>query len=52
MVSRYVADLAPAARTVHLFSAVLFWIAAVMIWMVKVLPEVTTPDREASTVPG
>lgn len=44
MVSRYVADLAPAARTVHLVAAVLFWIAAMVIWMVKVLPKVAIPD--------
>ena len=46
MMSRYVADVAPAARTVHLVAAAFFWIAAVVIWMVKVLPKVTVPDRE------
>jgi uncharacterized protein involved in response to NO len=46
VMSRYVADIAPAARTVHLVAAALFWIAAVVIWMVKVLPKVTVPDRE------
>ena len=47
MISRYVADLAPTARVVHLVAAALFWIAAVVIWMVKVLPKVTMPDPEA-----
>jgi uncharacterized protein involved in response to NO len=46
MISRYVADLAPTARIVHLVAAALFWIVAVVIWMVKVLPKVTVADRE------
>ena len=52
MISRFVADLAPAARTVHLVAAALFWIAALLIWMVKVLPKVTIPDREESGDPA
>ena len=40
-ISRYVADIAPAARTIHLVAAALFWIGAMLIWMVKVLPKVT-----------
>ena len=44
MISRYVADIAPAARTIHLVAAALFWIGAMLIWMVKVLPKVTMPD--------
>jgi uncharacterized protein involved in response to NO len=46
MLSRYVADLAPKARNVHLVAAALFWIAAVVLWMVKVLPKVAIADRE------
>jgi hypothetical protein len=52
MVSRYVADLAPAARTVHLVSAALFWIAAIVIWMVRVLPKVTVADPEEASGGG
>ena len=48
MVSRYVADTAPVVRTVHLVAAALFWIAGVVIWMVKVLPKVTVADPEES----
>ena len=44
MFSRYVADIAPAARTVHLVAAAFCWITALVIWMVKVLPKVTVPD--------
>ena len=43
-ISRYVADIAPAARTIHLVAAALSWIGAMLIWMVKVLPKVTMPD--------
>ncbi|MEO7166450.1 MAG: NnrS family protein [Chthoniobacterales bacterium] len=46
MISRYVADIAPAARTIHLVGAALFWIAALLIWMVKVLPKVTIAERD------
>ncbi len=46
MISRYVADIVPAARIIHLVAAALFWIAALLIWMVKVLPKVTIAERE------
>ena len=46
MLSRYVADLAPKARTVHLIAAAIFWLAAGLIWMGKVIPKVATPDAE------
>jgi len=44
MISRYVADIAPAARAIHLVGAALFWIGAMLIWIVKVLPKVTIPE--------
>jgi uncharacterized protein involved in response to NO len=44
MVSRYVADLAPKARTVHLIAAATFWLVALLIWMGKVIPRVAIPD--------
>ena len=46
MVSRYVADLAPKARTIHLMAAAVFWLVAALIWMVKVVPNVTIPDPD------
>ncbi len=52
MVSRYVADIAPAARTVHLVSAALFWIVGVLIWMAKVLPKVAIAEPEESQGAG
>ena len=46
MISRYVADIVPAVRIIHLVAAALFWIAALLIWMVKVLPKVTIAERD------
>jgi uncharacterized protein involved in response to NO len=46
MLSRYVADLAPKARTVHLIAAAISWLIAVLIWMGKVIPKVAIADLE------
>ena len=46
MLSRYVADLAPKTRTVHLVAAAIFWLIGVLIWMGKVIPKVAIADRE------
>ena len=46
MISRYVAELAPAARTIHLVAAAFSWIGAMLIWMVKVLPKVAVAEPE------
>ena len=46
MLSRYVADLAPGARTVHLVAAAIVWLIAVLIWMGKVIPKVVIADVE------
>jgi uncharacterized protein involved in response to NO len=46
MLSRYVADLAPKARTVHLVAAAIAWLIAALIWMVRVIPKVAIPDSE------
>jgi hypothetical protein len=46
MISRYVADLASAARAVHLLAAAFFWLGATLIWMVKVLPNVAVAEPE------
>jgi uncharacterized protein involved in response to NO len=46
MLSRYVADLAPRARVVHLLAAAIFWLIAVLIWMGRVIPKVGLHDLE------
>jgi uncharacterized protein involved in response to NO len=46
MLSRYVADLAPGARTVHLIAAAISWLIAALIWMGKVIPKVAIADLE------
>jgi uncharacterized protein involved in response to NO len=44
--SRYVAELAPKARTIHLVAAAICWLIAALLWMVKVIPKVVIPDPE------
>jgi uncharacterized protein involved in response to NO len=46
MLSRYVADLTPKARTIHLIAAAAFWLIAALIWMVKVIPNVAITELE------
>ncbi len=46
MISRYVAEMAPAARAVHLVSAAAVWLLAALIWTAKVIPKVRIPDPE------
>jgi uncharacterized protein involved in response to NO len=46
MFSRYVADLTPKARTIHLIAAAAFWLIATLIWMVKVIPNVAITELE------
>jgi uncharacterized protein involved in response to NO len=46
--SRYVADVAPRARTIHLVAAAAFWILAVLIWTVRVIPKVAIVEPEES----
>jgi hypothetical protein len=46
MFSRYVADLAPKARTIHLVAAAICWLLAALIWIVRVIPNVTTAELE------
>ena len=46
MISRYVAEIVPGARTIHLVAAAVAWIGALLIWMVKVLPKVTIAEPE------
>jgi hypothetical protein len=48
MLSRYVADLAPKARTMHLMAAAICWIIAALIWMIRVIPKVTIVESEES----
>ena len=44
--SRYVAELAPRARGVHLVAAASFWMVAALIWTAKVLPKVWLVEHE------
>jgi len=46
MLSRYVADLAPKARTVHLVAGAIFWLIALLIWMGNVIPKVALHGLE------
>jgi uncharacterized protein involved in response to NO len=46
MLSRYVADLAPRARAIHLIAGAISWLIAILIWMGKVIPKVAIPYLE------
>ncbi len=46
MISRFTADIAPGARVVHLISAAICWLAAALLWGVKVIPKVTVAEIE------
>lgn len=46
MVSRVSADLAPRVRIIHLLAAAICWLAASLIWMIKVIPKVTITEEE------
>jgi len=46
MASRVSAELAPRARIIHLVAAAICWLAASLIWMIKVIPKVTISEEE------
>ncbi|HYJ04239.1 MAG TPA: NnrS family protein [Chthoniobacterales bacterium] len=46
MASRVSADLSPRARIIHLVVAAICWLAASLIWMIKVIPKVTISEEE------
>ena len=46
--SRYVADVAPRARTMHLVAAAACWLLAALIWAVRVIPKVAIVEPEES----
>jgi uncharacterized protein involved in response to NO len=46
MVSRVVADLAPAARVVHLLAAAICWLIGSLWWIVRVIPKVKVYERD------
>ena len=48
MLSRYVAEVAPSARTMHLVAAAVCWIVAALIWTVRVIPKVVVVESEES----
>lgn len=45
--SRYVAELAPSARTIHLVAAAICWLLATVIWIVFVIPKVKIFEAES-----
>ena len=46
MLSRYVADVAPGARTMHLVAAAACWLLAALIWSVRVIGKVVIAEPE------
>ena len=46
MASRVSADLAPRVRVIHLLAAAICWLAAALIWIVKVIPKVRVTEEE------
>ncbi len=46
MISRYVAEIAPAARGIHLVGAAVCWLVAAGLWAAKVLPKARHIERE------
>ena len=46
MVSRVTADLAPAARTIHLLGAAFCWLAGTVLWFIKTIPKVAISEEE------
>jgi uncharacterized protein involved in response to NO len=46
MLSRYIADLAPQARTIHLVAAAACWLLAALIWTIRVIPKVAVVEPE------
>jgi hypothetical protein len=46
MVSRVTDDLSPRPRIIHLLAAALLWLAASVIWMIKVIPKVAIAEEE------
>ena len=52
MISRFAADLAPRMRIAHLTGAAICWLAAVFIWIVRVIPKVAIVEPERLTLPS
>jgi uncharacterized protein involved in response to NO len=46
MLSRYVAEVVPKMRTMHLVAAAICWLVAAFVWVVRVIPKVTTAEPE------
>jgi hypothetical protein len=46
MASRVTADLSPRARIIHLLAAAICWLAASLIWIIKVLPKARISESE------
>lgn len=46
MISRVTADLAPAARTIHLLGAAFCWLTGALLWFFKTIPKVAITEEE------
>lgn len=46
MLSRVSADLAPSMRTPHLVAAAICWLAAALIWIIRVIPKVIVVEAK------
>jgi hypothetical protein len=46
MISRFTADIAPNARTVHLIGGAICWLAAAIIWIARVIPKTRLVETE------
>jgi uncharacterized protein involved in response to NO len=46
MLSRFTADIAPPVRILHLVAGAICWLAAALVWMLKVLPKVAIAEPE------
>ncbi len=46
MISRFSADLAPSVRVLHLVAGAICWLAASLVWMLKVLPKIALAEPE------
>jgi uncharacterized protein involved in response to NO len=46
MFSRFTAELAPRARSIHLVAAAVLFLAAIFVWSIKLLPKITVVEGE------
>ncbi len=46
MFSRFTADLAPRAHAIHLVAAAALWLAAILVWAIKLVPKLTVFEEK------